>query len=96
MYAGMVVEQGPAEEVTRNAARTPTRARCSTRSRGRRPPSAAFSGRPRAAEGIASAAVAGCPYSTRCPLVTDICRAEKPALEGGAHAVACHHADAAG
>ncbi len=95
MYAGMVVEQGPAEEVTRSPRHPYTRALLDAIP-GTSPAERRLSGRPRAAEGIASAAVAGCPYSTRCPLVTDICRAEKPALEGGAHAVACHHADAAG
>jgi oligopeptide/dipeptide ABC transporter ATP-binding protein len=95
MYAGMVVEQGPAEEVTRSPRHPYTRALLDAIP-GTSPAARRLSGRPRAAEGIASAAVAGCPYSTRCPLVTDICRAEKPALEGGVHAVACHHADAAG
>jgi oligopeptide/dipeptide ABC transporter ATP-binding protein len=95
MYAGMVVEQGPAERVTRSPRHPYTRALLDAIP-GTSPAERRLSDRPRAAEGIASAAVAGCPYSTRCPLVTDICRAEKPALEGGEHAVACHHADAVG
>ena len=94
MYAGMVVEQGPAEAVTRNPRHPYTRALLEAIP-GTSPAERRLRDRPRAAEGIASAAAAGCPYSTRCPLVTDICRAEKPALEGGEHAVACHHADAA-
>ncbi len=93
MYAGMVVEQGPAEAVTRSPRHPYTRALLDALP-GTSPAGRRLRDRPRAAEGIASAAVAGCPYSTRCPLVTDVCRAEKPALEGGAHAVACHHADA--
>ena len=35
----------------------------------------------------------GCPFNTRCPLATDICRQDEPALtarDGGA-LVACHH-----
>ncbi len=33
---------------------------------------------------------AGCPFSPRCPIVVDRCRAERPALVGGAtHSVAC-------
>jgi peptide/nickel transport system ATP-binding protein len=37
---------------------------------------------------------AGCRFHTRCPLATDICRTESPALRqfGSDHAVACHHA----
>jgi peptide/nickel transport system ATP-binding protein len=94
MYAGMVVEQGPAEEVTRSPRHPYTRALLDAIP-GASPAERRLSGRPRAAEGIASAAASGCPYSTRCPLVTDICRADKPALEGVGHPVACHHADAA-
>jgi oligopeptide/dipeptide ABC transporter ATP-binding protein len=92
MYAGMVVEQGPAEAVTRNPRHPYTRSLLAAIP-GTSPAERRLRDRPRAAEGIASAAASGCPYSTRCPLVTDICRAEKPALEGGAHVVACHHAD---
>lgn len=34
----------------------------------------------------------GCRFSDRCPMASDICRAETPALQGeGDHAVACHH-----
>ncbi|MEK1892789.1 MAG: oligopeptide/dipeptide ABC transporter ATP-binding protein [Rhizobium sp.] len=37
---------------------------------------------------------AGCRFHTRCPLATDICRAEDPTLRpfGTGHAAACHHA----
>ncbi|WP_047459383.1 ABC transporter ATP-binding protein [Rhizobium rhizogenes] len=36
----------------------------------------------------------GCRFHTRCPLATDLCRVEDPALRQfhGDHAVACHHA----
>lgn len=36
----------------------------------------------------------GCRFHTRCPLATDICRAEDPAFRqfGSGHAAACHHA----
>jgi peptide/nickel transport system ATP-binding protein len=39
-------------------------------------------------------AVAGCLFAGRCPLVTDICRRESPAILPHApmHLVACHHA----
>jgi peptide/nickel transport system ATP-binding protein len=90
MYAGMVVERGPAEVVTRAPRHPYTRALLDAIP-GTSPAERRLRDRPRAAEGIASAAAAGCPYSTRCPLATDICRVEKPALEGGEHRVACHH-----
>lgn len=36
--------------------------------------------------------IAGCPFQTRCPIVQDLCRSEKPALEDLSlrHQVACH------
>ncbi|MCY0876158.1 MAG: ABC transporter ATP-binding protein [Firmicutes bacterium] len=36
----------------------------------------------------------GCVFATRCPLVTDLCRNEKPPLQSldAGHAVACHYA----
>jgi oligopeptide/dipeptide ABC transporter ATP-binding protein len=92
MYAGMVVEQGPADAVTRSPRHPYTRALLDAIP-GTSPAERRLRDRPRAAEGIASAAAAGCPYSTRCPLATDVCRAEKPGLEGDDHQVACHHAD---
>ncbi|MGW3347974.1 dipeptide/oligopeptide/nickel ABC transporter permease/ATP-binding protein [Nonomuraea rubra] len=34
----------------------------------------------------------GCRFADRCPMATDVCRTEKPVLEGTAtHQVACHH-----
>jgi peptide/nickel transport system permease protein len=34
----------------------------------------------------------GCRFADRCPMATDVCRAETPVLAGDAtHAVACHH-----
>ncbi|MEP3331601.1 dipeptide ABC transporter ATP-binding protein [Sedimentitalea sp.] len=32
----------------------------------------------------------GCPFAPRCWQVQDICREQRPPLEGGAHAAACH------
>lgn len=39
----------------------------------------------------------GCRFRTRCPLATDLCEQEKPALRdlGGGHLVSCHYPDAA-
>ena len=33
----------------------------------------------------------GCAFAERCPLASDICRTQTPALEGDAAKVACHH-----
>ncbi|GAA4991805.1 peptide/nickel transport system permease protein [Nonomuraea thailandensis] len=34
----------------------------------------------------------GCRFADRCPMASDVCRTEKPVLEGDAtHQVACHH-----
>ncbi|RVT95908.1 ATP-binding cassette domain-containing protein [Rhodovarius crocodyli] len=35
----------------------------------------------------------GCHFHTRCPFATEICRSQDPVATGGAHSVACHHAD---
>ncbi len=35
----------------------------------------------------------GCKFHTRCPHATEICRSERPVLEGTLHQVACHHHD---
>jgi oligopeptide transport system ATP-binding protein len=36
----------------------------------------------------------GCPFASRCPRATDLCREEKPALEmKQGHLVACHHVE---
>jgi peptide/nickel transport system ATP-binding protein len=40
-----------------------------------------------------SAKGGGCPFSQRCPLATDLCTTERPALRMvGESAVACHYA----
>lgn len=37
----------------------------------------------------------GCPFHTRCPYATDVCRREVPAFRSvGQHTVRCHHAEA--
>ena len=41
----------------------------------------------------ASAKPGGCPFSQRCPLATDLCTSERPALRTvGGSDVACHFA----
>jgi peptide/nickel transport system ATP-binding protein len=82
MYAGQIVERGPAEEVTQRPAHPYTQLliasapdpdnlggalRQAGRHNGSRP----------AAAGVAQE---GCPFSPRCPLAEDRCRRENPAL----------------
>jgi peptide/nickel transport system ATP-binding protein len=90
MYAGEIVERGPAEEVTQQPAHPytqllvasapdPDNLGSSLRGRtsasnGARRPGPAL---PRSQE---QAATAGCPFSPRCPLAEDRCRREDPVL----------------
>jgi oligopeptide/dipeptide ABC transporter ATP-binding protein len=90
MYAGAVVEQGPADAVTARPRHPYTRALLAAIP-GASPAERRLGDRPATTAGIASAAATGCPFSTRCPLVDDRCRAVRPPLEGEGHAVACHH-----
>jgi oligopeptide/dipeptide ABC transporter ATP-binding protein len=93
MYAGQVVEQGPAEEVVA-APRHPYTCALLDAIPGTSPTDRRLAGRRPAPEGIASAAATGCPYATRCPRADARCRSERPELAGAPHAVACHHPEA--
>ncbi len=91
MYAGEIVERGPAEEVTQRPAHPYTQLLVasapdpdnlgSSLRRGAGPAANGARGqgpgKPRQAE---QAATAGCPFSPRCPLAEDRCRAEDPVL----------------
>jgi oligopeptide/dipeptide ABC transporter ATP-binding protein len=90
LYAGTVVERGPAADVARRPRHPYTLALVGAIPSAD-PEHRRLADRRPAAEGIATAAATGCPFATRCPKVTDICRTERPLLGGGAHAVACHH-----
>jgi oligopeptide/dipeptide ABC transporter ATP-binding protein len=90
LYAGTVVEQGPAADVALRPQHPYTQALVGAIPSAD-PANRRLAGRRPAPEGIASAAATGCPFATRCPRVTEICRAERPPLTGGAHAVACYH-----
>jgi dipeptide transport system ATP-binding protein len=89
MYAGAVMERGPAELVTAAPLHPYTRALLDAIP-GTSPGARRLSLRPRSSEGIASAATVGCPFATRCPKVQERCRVERPLLTEGAHAAACH------
>jgi oligopeptide/dipeptide ABC transporter ATP-binding protein len=89
MYAGAVMERGPAERVTAAPLHPYTRALLDAIP-GTAPSERRLATRLRSAEGIASAATVGCPFATRCPKVQEICRTERPLLTESAHAAACH------
>jgi oligopeptide/dipeptide ABC transporter ATP-binding protein len=92
MYAGTVVESGPAPVILTAPRHPYTRALLAARpSRGQRGARlAAIPGQPRPlAPGLA-----GCQFAERCPLASDQCRAEVPPLaeQGPGHRSACWHA----
>jgi peptide/nickel transport system ATP-binding protein len=110
MYAGEIVERGPAEEVTQYPAHPYTQLLVASapdpenlgsvlrggagRDRSRQPQAG-----PRGPASAVSngAAVAGCPFSPRCPFADDLCRRENPALAqvSATRAAACWHLDLA-
>jgi len=104
MYAGEIVERGPAEEVTQfpahpytqllvASAPDPDNLGSTLRRRGRRQ-GPSTSGRPQSLEG---AATLGCPFNPRCPFADDLCRQEDPALTqiSETRGAACWHLDVA-
>ena len=89
LYFGAVVEVGPAEAIFARPRHPYTRLLAE---------SAPVVGRPLTApEGRETELPdpldppPGCAFAERCPLASDICRAQTPALEGDAAKVACHH-----
>ena len=92
MYLGLAVEQGPKERIFARALHPYTQALlASTPGMGRLRRDRAL------AKGELPSPLApplGCVFSTRCPHVTDKCRAERPALRAvDGRAVACHYAE---
>ena len=93
MYLGLAVEQGPKELHLRAPAASlyPGAARVDARGRHRRRSSASI------LKGELPSPLdppKGCVFSTRCPYVTDRCRAERPALRPlDGRLVACHYAE---
>jgi peptide/nickel transport system ATP-binding protein len=105
MYAGEIVERGPAEDVTQRPAHPytqllvasapdPDNLGSALRAGGRRHGPAAASGRPQNLDG---AATHGCPFNPRCPFADDQCRREDPALSqlSATRGAACWHLDVA-
>jgi peptide/nickel transport system ATP-binding protein len=89
MFAGRIVEDGPAESLLRQPVHPYTRALLAAvpvaHARGTRL-AAPESGRPVDPE-------TACGYAARCPLATDRCRVEVPVPVGGVHRAWCWHTD---
>jgi peptide/nickel transport system ATP-binding protein len=105
MYAGEIVERGPAEEVTQRPAHPytqllvasapdPDNLGSALRGGGRRKGPTTASGRTQNQE---SAATQGCPFNPRCPFADDQCRREDPVLTqiSDTRGAACWHLDIA-
>jgi peptide/nickel transport system ATP-binding protein len=108
MYAGEIVERGPAEQVTQQPAHPYTQLLVASA-----PDPDRFGTTLRAGASVARTPVqeqtavleqsvamtpaTGCPFSVRCPLADDRCRAEDPVLErvSESRAAACWRLDAA-
>jgi peptide/nickel transport system ATP-binding protein len=107
MYAGRIVERGPAEQLTQQPAHPYTQLlvasapdpdnlgtglRARANANGANANEANRTGATGRAESLGPAA-AGCPFSTRCPFADEQCRAENPALRPVTplRAAACWH-----
>lgn len=97
LYRGQVMESGPAAAVTGNPKHPFTQALVAA-SPVPRPAEQAARREARESLGVRTGAAAvpgpgGCPFRLRCPLATDLCATERPALRRvGAADVACHYA----
>jgi peptide/nickel transport system ATP-binding protein len=99
MYSGEIVERGPAEELTQRPAHPYTQLLVSSAPDPDNLGSALRGGSARAGRQPAATgpATQGCPFSPRCPLADDRCRAEDPPLRrvSTVRAAACWRLDVA-
>ena len=99
LYAGQVVERGPAEQLTQHPAHPYTQLLVASAPDPDRFGSTLREGARSAAreQSAAMATVAGCPFSPRCPFADDHCRAHAPALQriDTSRAAACWRLDVA-
>jgi len=108
MYAGEIVERGPAEDVTQQPAHPYTQLLVASapdpdnlgsvlRTGPLTGTPASFNGTVRTRVANSGPAASGCPFSTRCPLAVDKCRQENPALQQitAVRAAACWRLDVA-
>jgi peptide/nickel transport system ATP-binding protein len=97
MYAGEIVERGPAEELTQQPAHPYTQLLVASAPDPDNLGSTLREGGKHTVRPGAGAATVGCPFNPRCPFADDQCRAEDPVLQGVSEtrAAACWHLDAA-
>ena len=94
MYLGRIVETAPATDLFENPRHPYTQALLQAVPRlvpGRQSEIVAIAGDPPSPIDLPS----GCRFRPRCPLASDVCEADEPALtapSGGRHAAACHFA----
>ena len=97
LYRGQVMETGPAADVTENPKHPFTQALVAA-SPVPRPAEQAARREARESLGVRTGAAAvpgpvGCPFRLRCPLATELCATDRPALRRvGTADVACHYA----
>jgi oligopeptide/dipeptide ABC transporter ATP-binding protein len=98
LYRGQIMESGPVDDVNLRP-RHPYTVALTAAAPVPRPAEQAARRKARESLGMGTAGAAspspiGCPFATRCPLVTDICRVERPPLrQVDASLTACHHAE---
>lgn len=98
LYRGQVMEIGPVDDVVEHP-RHPYSQALIAAGPVPRPAEQAARRAAREAQGVGAAGAvpassAGCPFASRCPIVTEICRTQRPDLrQMGASGVACHHAN---
>jgi peptide/nickel transport system ATP-binding protein len=97
MYAGEIVERGPAEELTQRPAHPYTQLLVASAPDPDNLGGVLRAGAQHNVRPGAGAAAYGCPFNPRCPFADDQCRAEDPMLQpvSGTRAAACWHLDAA-
>jgi peptide/nickel transport system ATP-binding protein len=99
LYAGQIVERGPAEELTQHPAHPYTQLLVASAPDPDNLGSTLRAGARRTAgqPALASSAAVGCPFSPRCPLADDRCRQDDPALQriSAVRAAACWRLDVA-
>ncbi len=97
MYAGEIVERGPAEQVTQQPAHPYTQLLVASAPDPDNLGSTLRSGFQASAGRGVAVAEQGCPFSPRCPFADDQCRAEDPAPQpvSADRAASCWHLDVA-
>ncbi len=97
MYAGEIVERGPAEELTQQPAHPYTQLLVASAPDPDNIGGALRTAAATARQPAAATAERGCPFAPRCPLVIDRCRSDNPALlpVSATRAAACWRLDAA-